>query len=271
MKIISIITNNSIFVELQYKSLKKHVHEPYEYIVFNDGKSWPDFTNHNNPLLGKISIENKCKEFDVKCINLENSNHKNIRQPSGRHSTSLKFLVNYMKENPDEYLILDGDMFLIDTLDISKYRKFNCACVFQKGNAHLNFYYIWGNLFYMNFNTLKFKDDLDFNIFPGEDTGSCTNKWLSKFNYSYPIDSENVNNKDFYTIRHLSSCTWDINNIPDNLKSNENLKNVLTLDPRNVNNMFFAEIYDKCFFHYRAGTWCHLDKGAYIQSLLSLI
>lgn len=45
MKVISIITNNPIFIELQYKSLKKYLHTDYEYIVFNDGKDWPDSTN----------------------------------------------------------------------------------------------------------------------------------------------------------------------------------------------------------------------------------
>ena len=67
MKVISIITNNPIFVELQYKSLKKYLHIDYEYIVFNDGKYWPDSTNFGNPIEnGKIAIENKCKEFDIK-------------------------------------------------------------------------------------------------------------------------------------------------------------------------------------------------------------
>ena len=50
MKVISIITNNPIFVELQYKSLKKYLHIDYEYIVFNDGKYWPDSTNFGNPI-----------------------------------------------------------------------------------------------------------------------------------------------------------------------------------------------------------------------------
>ena len=60
MKVISIITNNPIFIELQYKSLKKYLHTDYEYIVFNDGKSWTDSTNFGNPIEnGKIAIENK--------------------------------------------------------------------------------------------------------------------------------------------------------------------------------------------------------------------
>ena len=45
MKIVNIVANNPIFIELQYKSLKKFVDFDYEYIIFNDGKNWPDITN----------------------------------------------------------------------------------------------------------------------------------------------------------------------------------------------------------------------------------
>ena len=95
MKVISIITNNPIFIELQYKSLKKYLHTEYEYIVFNDGKDWSDSTNFHNPVEnGKIAIENKCKELDIKFYNLPNEHHKKewfIRETFGFFKI-IKFL-----------------------------------------------------------------------------------------------------------------------------------------------------------------------------------
>lgn len=50
MKIISVVVNNPIFIELQYNSIRKYVKstEPIEYIIFNDAKNWPDSTNFND-------------------------------------------------------------------------------------------------------------------------------------------------------------------------------------------------------------------------------
>ena len=185
MKVISIITNNPIFIELQYKSLKKYLHTDYEYIVFNDGKYWPDSTNFGNPIEnGKIAIENKCKEFDIKYYNLPNEHHKKNNNPSDRHSDSLKILVSYMKENIDEYLILDGDMFLIDDLNIERYREKMCACVLQE---RTDIKYIWPNLFYINMNKIKYIDDFNLHSLGIHyDTGTASYKWLQKYNYSYP-------------------------------------------------------------------------------------
>ena len=59
------------------------------------------------------------------CIEIENESHRKNKSFSIRHADSLKVVLEYMKENLDEYLIIDGDMFMIDHLDINKYRKYN--------------------------------------------------------------------------------------------------------------------------------------------------
>ena len=123
MKLISIITSNPIFIKLQYESFKKYMKTPYDYIVFNDGKNFPDFTNNNTP--NKNEITELCKELNIMCIEIENESHRKNKSCSIRHADSLKVVLEYMKENLDEYLIIDGDMFMIDHLDINKYRKYN--------------------------------------------------------------------------------------------------------------------------------------------------
>lgn len=273
MKVISIITNNPIFIELQYKSLKKYLDTEYEYIVFNDGKDWSDSTNFRNPIEhGKIAIENKCKEFSIKYYNLPNKHHKKKTNPSDRHSDSLKLLVYYMKKNKDEYLILDGDMFLIDDLNIERYREKMCACVLQE---RPNIKYIWPNLFYINMNKIKYIDDFNLHLIPDNDTGSASYKWLQKYNYLYPecVDIRHSNiqyeNDDFYFIKHLWSCSWCDDEFPENLNKKESIIKYIKEDERNENGKYFVEIYDNCLFHYRGGTWLGINNIELHKKLLN--
>ena len=52
MKIITPVVNNPDFIELQYYTLKKYVKGDYEFIVFNDAKEFPDYTNYNDVTMG---------------------------------------------------------------------------------------------------------------------------------------------------------------------------------------------------------------------------
>jgi hypothetical protein len=274
MKVVSIITNHPIFIELQKKSLEKFLKVDYEYIVFNDGKDWPDITNFYDPICeGRQAIIEKCEELKVTCINLPNEKHKHVGCASLRHVDSLQFLLDFMMQYKDEYLVLDGDMFLIDSLDIEKYRKHDCACVLQEG-THLR--YIWPNFFYVDLNKLKHIELFKLNI-DGADTGSASHHWLETFPCSFPKceeirhSSHQFTNEYFYFIKHLWSCSWNENEIPENLKKNETLLAFLKNDFRNQSGRFFCEIYDQCLFHYRAGSnWMGQPKETHKRQLQNL-
>ena len=61
MKIVSVFTNNPLFIELQYNSIKKYVRESEpEIVIFNDAKSWADLTNCGD-LTIKQQITDMCK------------------------------------------------------------------------------------------------------------------------------------------------------------------------------------------------------------------
>ena len=108
-------------------------------------------------------------------------------------------------------------------------------------------------------------DYFNLHLLPGLDTGSASVEWLNKYDYTYPQCVEirqsvkQYENVDFYFIKHLWSCSWNIKELPDNLKNNKNLIMFLKNDNRNKNNTYFAEIYDKCIFHYRGSTWINID------------
>lgn len=275
MKVVSIITNHPIFIELQKKSLEKYLKVDYEYIVFNDGKDWPDITNFYDPIHeGRQAIIDKCAELQVTCINLPNENHKNIQSASVRHVDSLQLLLDFMMKHTDEYLILDGDMFLIDHLEIEKYKKHDCACVLQE-RPHLR--YIWPNLFYVDLNKLKHLELFKLGFISGGDTGSASHDWLKSFPCSFPKceeirhSSHQFTNPYFYFIKHLWSCSWNENELPENLNNNEPLLTFLKNDFRNQHGRFFCEIYDQCFFHYRAGSnWMEQSKDSHKQQIRNL-
>ena len=279
MKFISVFVNNPEFIEMQIKTLNKFVKGGnFEYIDFNDGKDWPDITNFNNPLNGKIAIRKKCEELSIKCIELNTPKEFTLNNISARHVICLNTILEFMKSNPDEYLLLDSDMFLISELDLNRYRKYISAFVVQD---RPNLKYMWGNFFYIN--TLKIQniDVLDFSIVPGGDSGSASYKWLKTFNTNIPSGEEIRYSKKqlvdnyFYYIKHLWSCSWDSSEIPECIKNNNLLTTFLHNDSRNNRGKYFCEIYDNIFFHYRGGSnWMNNlnnNHNLYMQQLLTIV
>lgn len=162
---------------------------------------------------------------------------------SKRHcDTFNNHILKYQLSNPDKYLIIDSDMFLIDYFDHEEYFKHECAIVLQsRGNIN----YIWPGLCYLDFTRITNTNLLNWNCAPGLDSGGMMKDWLKL------QTSESNSNDKVYFIKHLSSCSWSKPEIPQNLL-NEKLIEFLETDPRNTPN-YFCEIYDNKFFHYRAG------------------
>ena len=71
MKVVTSVVNNPTFIEIQYHCLKKHLHCDFEYIVFNDAKEFPDYTNDNDITIKK-QITDTCNELGIKCYEIEN-------------------------------------------------------------------------------------------------------------------------------------------------------------------------------------------------------
>ena len=274
MKIVTAVVNNPTFIEIQYNTLKKFFKGEYEFIVFNDAKSFPDFTNGGNTTI-KNSIEMLCNKLEITCINIPNEQHKNNKKASIRTADSMTFILNYQKQNPDKYLLLDSDMFLIDYFDINKYSQYDCAIVLQSRND-FKINYFWNGIYYFDMTKIKNLDLLNWSCCPGCDTGGMTQEWLQKQMKDKPIpntDEIRWKNKLFHTnniyfIKHLWSCSWDITELPTNIIETSPIIDFIKNDPRNSNNKFFCEIYDNVFLHYRAGgNW--LNEGMDLHYNLS--
>lgn len=272
MKIITAVVNNPEFIEIQYHTLKKYCKNEYQFIVFNDAKGFPDFTNDGDITI-KNKIEEKCKELNIQCINIPNGHHRKSKVASDRTADSMNFILKYQKQNPDKYLLLDSDMFPIDYFDIEKYSIYDCAIVLQVRD-NFKTRYFWNGIYYFEIPKIKDIQLMNWDRCRNCDTGGMMQKWL-KNNLSekpFPESSELVlSNKKFYYkniyfIKHYSSCSWGKEEIPESIKDNEKLVNFLVNDSRNINSKFFCEIYDNIFLHYRAGgNWrkegLHLHKN----------
>jgi len=268
------VCNNPIFIEIQYYTLKKYFQGQYDFIVFNDAKDFPDFTN-NNDITIKTQIEDICNKLNITCINIPNSHHKTNLTPGARSSDSMNYILQYQKKNPDKYLLLDSDMFIVDYFDINKYSQYDCAIVLQSRNDH-RINYFWNGIYYFDMIKMKNTELLNWNCCNYCDTGGMMQEWLKLQMGNIPIPNTDVirrtntkfHTKDVYFIKHLWSCSWDITELPSNLQSNIKLINFLKKDVRNKNNKFFCEIYDDTFLHYRAGgNW--MNEGLYLHTKLS--
>jgi hypothetical protein len=271
MKIVTAVVNNPTFIEVQYHTLKKYVKGDYDFIVFNDAKDWPDFTNFNDSTV-RTQIRQKCSDLGITCIDIPNKHHKESNLSySQKSGESCNYMMSYMKSNPDKYFVIDSDMFLINTLDIKDYEKFQCAIVLQE---RYRMFYPWNGLFYIDvqkddhFDLINWSPTKDGNL--ECDTGGASRTWLSKISNDNHPKFEGFNEtetiryspyeyriKHIYYIKHLWSLTWNETEFPSNL--DQKYIKILKEDPRNRNGKFYCEIYDNKFLHIRGGgRW---DKG----------
>jgi hypothetical protein len=260
MKIVSVFVNNPTFIELMYNSIKKFfkTEQEYEFIIFNDAKTWQDITNFGDISM-KQQIIDMCKKLNITCINIPNSHHIYQTSASVRHSDSVNFITKFMFEYPDIYFMLDSDMFFVDYFDIKEFENYYFCYINQSRN--INNYminYPWPNFFYLNINEIPNKELIDWSIDYGLDAGGKCAKWLTK------LDKNKV-----LQIQHLCSCQWDEKDIPEII--NKNITFFLDNDIRNNNGKYFSELYHKKILHYRGGSNWMNDSYKLHYSMTNLL
>ena len=266
MKVITCVVNNPIFIEIQYKTLKKYLKNDFEYIVFNDAKLYPDITNDNNVNIKK-EIEELCKRLGIKCINIPNDTHyhKSIKCAAMRAAIGMNFMLKYQIANPDQYLILDSDMFLIDYLDVNeRYKDYKTAFNLRKRFLNnMKYRYMWNGIVYMDMRKIEDIYYLDWGLIYGiTDVGGLTEEWMNrqiKDNENIPSVYEiefnrfdNYHTSNIYFMKAIRGHQWKINEIPKNLNKNKKFIEFLKEDKRNYGELIYSEIYDDIFYHYHS-------------------
>lgn len=243
MKIVTPVVNNPEFIEIQYHTFSKYIKGNFEFIVFNDAKDYNHLTNHGDTTIRK-KIQDLCEKLSIKCINIPSSSN----DISTSHQNVLNnHILKYQKENPDKYLLVDSDMFLIDYFDIEKYEIYECAIVLQYRPQGK---YFWPGLCYMDFTKIKNTELLNWNGAPNMDTGGMMKLWLEK-----QYDIGNIqNNNNIYCITHLPGGNWDKSKLPEKYLNNTKLIDFLSNDVRNKNGKYDCELFDNGFLHYKGGS-----------------
>lgn len=245
MKILTAVVNNPIFIEIQFYTLQKYFKGDYEFIVFNDAKEFPDFTNGGDINI-KSQIKETCRKLNIKCIDIPNLGHRTNHDAGIRAADSMNYMLQYQKAFPDKYLVLDSDMFLIDDFDIQKYSTYDCAVLLQNRMDN-RIHYFWNGIYYFDTTRMKHTELLNWSCAPHCDVGGMMQQWLGK----HKIENGEYS-KDLYLMKHLSSGRWNLHDLPPTLQGNTKLIDFLETDPRNEKG-YFCELYDNVFLHYRCG------------------
>jgi len=177
MKIITAVVNNPEFIEIQYHTLKRFYQGDYEFIVFNDAKSFPDYTNGGD-LTIKQQIEDKCNALQIQCISIPNDHHCIQDNASERSADSMNFMFRYQTSHPDQYLVIDSDMFLINNWSAESLLGYDAAIVLQS-RTDPTYHYPWNGWCYFDMFELKNNNLVHWERIPGYcDTGGKMNDWL---------------------------------------------------------------------------------------------
>jgi hypothetical protein len=150
-----------------------------------------------------------------------------------------------MRAYPDEYLMLDSDMFPVATVPLEKYRSGAAGAWALQTRPGAR--YVWPNLFFVDMRRVPFADQLAFDVQHGTDTGGAAATWLSNVE---------AGGHGIYWFPYLSSCTWGAAEMPASIVwRREALLEFCEADVRNaIGDRYWCEIYDDVFFHYRAGS-----------------
>jgi hypothetical protein len=260
MKILTISTTNPLFIVIQYKTINKFIkcNEDIEFIVFNDSKDWPDITNFNDVTIKK-QIEDTCFSLGIQCINIPNEHHKIEFNASNRHADSMNYITKYISNNKDKYLIIDNDMFFVNNYHLDSLKLYYFGYVEQQRAIDNKLYkYPWPNMIYIDTNLAPNLDLLKWDLMKGLDVGGKAGGWL------LTLDKSKIKKFD-----GLKSGTWNIDNFPKEL--NKKLLVFLNLDPRNINNMYFTELFESKIFHYRGGSNWMLNSKKIHDKLTKLL
>lgn len=242
MKIIIPVCNNPQFILYQIHTFKRFCKQPYEMIVFNDAKSFPDKSNFGDCTL-KQQIHDICKANWIECVDVPNEEDIYTPSFSIRHARTMNFIFQYMQKNPDRFWIIDSDMFPVASFDLDALSRYEAGVVLQERSG---IEYIWPNYLYFDMDKLRNKELVNFMEILGQtDSGGEMYKWLAKQKEEAPFA--------LYHLKHLISLQWDEQQLPKYLKYNT-LLSFLKTDPRNQGGKFWCEVYDGFLLHYRAGS-----------------
>jgi hypothetical protein len=265
IKIITTIASWPGALKLHRLSFSKYLKEPFELIAIIDTPKKPGPYNLWDPKLREFAIE-FAKTYCDKVVEVPEEIHNNrksifpkTKEPSGsnanlRASDSLQIAFNSEILNSNsKVMIVDNDMFPIADLSWDALMKDKvCRSVIHTSTSKFSrkkIDYLWSGLMFIDGEKIPFKNDWSFDCGKVNnikvDVSGQTHHWLNK------LKKEKLDHL-FEPISHLSSLKWGGTEL--NSFFTKSLSDFVFNDERNIDGMFYSELYDKKFIHFRAGS-----------------
>lgn len=256
------VVNNPSFIELQAHTLKYFVKGDYTFTVYNDAKSFPDYSNFNDTTLRR-QISDICSKLNIPCIPINNDRHTFIHSYARRCADAMNHMLYNQLPTTDKYFVIDSDMFPIMPFETTRYDAYDMAfCPSNRTNNGKSIDYIWNGYVYMNMATISPKDKLDWR---DEDIEGV---WTDVGGGMYYYLKETQNK--LYSVPFLSSTHWTALEWP--LDIDTRWLNYIRKDNRNIGNKMFAELFDNTLFHFRAGgNWEKNSLETYQTRVMPLV
>lgn len=150
------------FIEIQHKTFKKFLKDPYEFVVFNDARDYEI----------RSQIKQLCKKLQLRCIEIPQEIHdrpylqrypyEDPNNACARCANVVQYSLDVLGFQHDGLVaIIDSDMFLVQDFSIAEYmQNYDIAGVPQsRGNV----LYLWNGLVFFNMNSLPNKKSINFN------------------------------------------------------------------------------------------------------------
>ena len=119
--VVTPVVNNPAFIRMQARALAKFMPVPYTFVVVNDAKGFPDWSNGGDTTL-RGAIEATCVDLGIKCITTDDKRYARSLLPSRRHAEVMNFIFRTMAlARPGRYLFLDSDMVPVGPLKFSEW------------------------------------------------------------------------------------------------------------------------------------------------------
>lgn len=226
------------FIEIQEKTFRKFMKTPYEFVVFNDGKT---------KAMAR-SIKKTCDQLNIKCVRIPQKIHKgpylprDPGEPFNHPCTCCANVVQYSLnelgfEHDGLVMIIDSDMFLIKDFNVEEYMKDCDLSGVPQSRGHIN--YIWNGIVFFNMNTLPEKRTLSFNCGRVEGIGCDVGGYTHYYFKNHP----ELRYKNIPQHTYVEALVGkDTSSLSPLLK--------LVLEEGATNTEFFM---DETLFHYRGG------------------
>lgn len=272
MKIITIFDRNEDFIEMQYKSIVKHVKGNYEYIVFNNAKTQKQAEK----------IKACCDALKIKSVRIKVL-FSWLKTPSQIAGIALNKAHRHIADIEGPFFKIDSDMFFVADVNLEQLFEINDLVYVP---TYVPIKTVWSGLFGVNLKKVKFDFDYRPGLVPNTDTFGKSyylikdNKYSEKLLGMYNL----IDVKDGIIETNLNGCClmkFDKNGII--FKENDNFKNVNTLDLKNKYeniieimekynfpkpyNLDFMTLDDQNFvLHFKSSNWCPWYTEEYVNS-----